>query len=646
MKKILILLSLICSIAVNATTYYVSATGSDAANGLTTGTAWQTLTKVNATTFSAGDQIFFKKGDGWYGTLTIGQSGSIGNVITYGTYGTGATPTITGFTTVTAWTNLGSNIWESTAVSSLSTCNMVAVNGVNTAMGRYPNGNAANSGYLTFQSHSGSTSITSSSLTGTPDWTGAEVVIRPNRWILNRSIISSNSGSTLVFIPATSYAPIDGFGFFIQNDARTLDVQNEWYYNPSTKKIRIYSISQPSDVKVASIADLCTINASNITIDGLAFNGANENAITGNSTLRSNITIKNCSLTLCGQFILSGINCTNFLVHNNYAGNSNDSGISGGTGDGVIITNNTIENVGIYQGMGTLIYAGITTGENENVLIQYNTVRNVGYVGISFYGDNTRIKNNLIDTYCKIIDDGGGIYTYTGARTAMVNDTIKGNIVLNGIGAKDGSSGNMTSTAIGIYLDNNTKNVEVSYNTVANTDTYGMLMNNPSYINIHHNTFYNNTPQIRGTAFTGFAMTNNIVSNNIFFSKTATQGAMSLIATDENLLGFGTINNNTYARPMLPSGDMFWTSQPSAAYVSRSFASWKSYLSQDANSTLLSNTVSSVDDFTFQYNATNTEVTAALPYTCKDLSGYYVGGSVSIPAYSSQILLIDMLDLL
>ena len=106
----------------------------------------------------------FKRGDTFYGSLTIKNSGSSGNPITFSAYGTGAKPVITGFTAVTAWTNKGGNIWESTnAVSTLSTCNMVVVNGVNTPMGRYPNSDAAKSGYLPFQSHSGTTSITSSS---------------------------------------------------------------------------------------------------------------------------------------------------------------------------------------------------------------------------------------------------------------------------------------------------------------------------------------------------------------------------------------------------------------------------------------------------------------------------------------------------
>src|ERR1035437_6901832 len=200
MKSLLLLLFLIFGLTANATHYYFSNTGSDAASGTSTGTAWQTITKLNATTFAAGDIISFNGGDVFYGAMVISQSGSAGNPITINSYSTG-NATITGFTTVSAWTNLGSNIWESTgAVSALATCNMVKINGVNTPMGRYPN-----TGYLTFQSHSGTTSITSSSLTGTPNWTVAGLVVRSSQWTLDQTFITAQSGGTLTYSPALTY---------------------------------------------------------------------------------------------------------------------------------------------------------------------------------------------------------------------------------------------------------------------------------------------------------------------------------------------------------------------------------------------------------------------------------------------------------
>jgi hypothetical protein len=45
-------------------TYYVDFTGGlDSNNGTSTGTAWKTVAKVNASSFSAGDNVLFKRGE-------------------------------------------------------------------------------------------------------------------------------------------------------------------------------------------------------------------------------------------------------------------------------------------------------------------------------------------------------------------------------------------------------------------------------------------------------------------------------------------------------------------------------------------------------------------------------------------------------
>ena len=240
----------------SATNYYVSNSGNDSNPG-TELQPWATINKVNSTSFSPGDRILFKKGDTFYGSLTIRNSGSSGNPITFGAYGTGEKPIITGFTTVSSWTYLGSNIWESTnAVSTLSTLNMVVIDGVNTPMGRYPD-----SGYLTYESYVSNTSITSSSVnSSTTNWTGAEVVIRKKQWIIDSYLITNHSGGTITYADGGAYNGVNDYGFFIQNDIRTLDATNEWYYNSSTKKISVYNESQPTNVKVAAISNIAVID--------------------------------------------------------------------------------------------------------------------------------------------------------------------------------------------------------------------------------------------------------------------------------------------------------------------------------------------------------------------------------------------------
>lgn len=86
-------------------TYYIKNGGSDSADGLSDANAWATIAKVNGLTFSAGDSILFAKGSIWREQLTVPSSGSSGNPIIFGAYGTGADPIINGSALI-------GNIWS------------------------------------------------------------------------------------------------------------------------------------------------------------------------------------------------------------------------------------------------------------------------------------------------------------------------------------------------------------------------------------------------------------------------------------------------------------------------------------------------------------------------------------------------------
>jgi hypothetical protein len=77
-------------------TYYLDATGGNDANtGLSTAAPWQTIAKVNGSTFNAGETICFKRGEAWSTTqLLITQSGAAGKPLIFDAYGSGAQPLI------------------------------------------------------------------------------------------------------------------------------------------------------------------------------------------------------------------------------------------------------------------------------------------------------------------------------------------------------------------------------------------------------------------------------------------------------------------------------------------------------------------------------------------------------------------------
>jgi hypothetical protein len=209
--------------APTATIYYVSSSGNDANNGTSTATPWKTIAKVNsvwaAGTFAPGDQILFKRGDTWTGeTIVPTESGTSGNHIFIGAYSTGTSnPIISGFTTVTSWTSLGSNLYVTTSeITSSSTYrpNIVAINGVPYAKGRYPNANASNKGHLTIDSHTGQTVLVDAALPSSPDWDGAQAVLRMQRWFNDTVTIASHSGTTVTLARNATSELRNGWGYF------------------------------------------------------------------------------------------------------------------------------------------------------------------------------------------------------------------------------------------------------------------------------------------------------------------------------------------------------------------------------------------------------------------------------------------------
>jgi len=75
MKKILSLIfSTLLAISARANNYYFSNAGNDSYSTVQAqnqATPWQTLSKYNSTTFLSGDTIYLKRGDLFYGTISV-----------------------------------------------------------------------------------------------------------------------------------------------------------------------------------------------------------------------------------------------------------------------------------------------------------------------------------------------------------------------------------------------------------------------------------------------------------------------------------------------------------------------------------------------------------------------------------------------
>ena len=650
MRGILSLLLCLFSIIASATDYYVSSTGNDSANGLSSSTPWKSISKVNSefSNLNPGDRILFKRGDVFYGTIKVEKSGTASSPITLSSYGTGALPRISGFTTVTGWTNAGGGIY-SKSISCESSPNILVLDGTNKAKGRWPN-----TGWKTIDSYSGTTSFTDSDLPSSPDWTGAEVVIRTFASLVDRSTVLDHNGNSLSYTALTQ-DPVNGVGYFIQNHRGTLDTYGEWSYNKGTLYMFFGSENPDNhDVKI-SIRDRLIIMLSKhyITIDNIHFEGANLDGIYND--LSDYMSVKNCVIEFGGQQgIKAEANSDHLLIENNTIRNNNNVGIylRGDNSIGNIIRNNNVSYSGYLLGMGTsgyYAYCGIIN-DGPSSLTTYNKVEQTGYCAIRFGGQNCEVSYNFIN-YCNLCkDDGAGIYSWRDYNTGKV---IKNNIILNSLACPDGWAYYEVLRSHGIYLDG-VRNALVSNNTAAGNDGCGIFINVGQGITAENNTCYDNIWGLRITSDPDRLARYHNINHNILFAKEVVnpsdnwnQIAFGVVTKldGSDLPNFGTSDYNYFARPV--NNDNYieawknawgWAPGDRMAY---NLSEWQSAYGKDSHSSPSPITVSDPNKIRFEYNASTTSKVVSLDGSYIDVKGAKYNGSITLAPYTSAVLMVD-----
>lgn len=561
MKKILIIIFFFLSLTGFSTTYYVSTSGSNGNNGTSSGTPWQTLAYTSGK-YSAGDIILLKRGDTWYETLTVSASGSSGNRITFGAYGTGDNPVVSGFTVVTGWTNAGGGIY-SKSISTSSTPNMVTVNGHNTPIGRWPDMSETTgwpSDTYTPSSFS-STQITDSRIplptTVDLDDSGAEVVFRGSQWVNERELITNHVDHTITY-GATSYHEFGtGTGYFLQNHPYFLTRYSEWCYTSGTFRMYFGGVDPTTKtVKVASRDNAVVLSSrSYVTLENITFEGGNQASVYVSNS--SNVTITDCIVRFSGYQGISGNNADYLMVNECTVSHSNNVGVypSGGSLNATIQWS-TIDHSGYINGMGgsnDADYSGIICEDDAAAgnlhLITHNKILSSGYDGIR-WGEPIEISYNYIDSVCLNKSDGGGMYAFQ--RNGDVTKTIKYNIVLNSMSVDYG--GGDDNSSHGIYHDGSF-NVDVQNNIVANCGGAGLFNNGGSDNTWTDNIGFNclrsfwimsNPPigePVENIVVTGNTIVSTDIPNGKFAWWLVTKGAESYLS------GFGTIDYNHYASP-------------------------------------------------------------------------------------------------
>lgn len=632
------------------TTYYVTPSGSGSGTGLDSGNT-MSYAALFSKTLVSGDIVKFKGGNTYQGQH-FAKDG-----VTYDRYSAGTNPVISGSTTLTTWALASGNIYWASVSSTQP--QSVTLDGALVGMGRYPN-----TGYLTYTSHVNNTSISGASVGTLPTtFVGGEVVIRKARFIMDRHIITAQSGTTITYSStnfygnSSNYDPDNGNGYFVQNHLDALDQLGEWYYDKVNSRLYMhFGTGTPAGrvVKAATVSQLVPLNSTaNVTFNNIDFEGGNT-GIQNNGT--TNITFNNCNFRYQGTAIY-GNDCTNLTMN---GGSISDCGSNGFNVEssnvanitGTTVTGVTIKRTGLIAGLGEsgdARYSAINVGGN-NTTVTNCTVIKQGFNGISFDGDNVLVKRNLVDSSCLVKDDGAGIYTFSLNNVTRSNRIIEENIVLHSIGNYLGGeyNGELYGQAAAIYLDGFANHVILRYNFCAGGSWMGIFENGNSSNSIVDNTTFD-FPYgiaITQTATTGFGSVRNLVmTGNTCIARTASQMALlvTILFASDNPSSFGTnINNNLYGRPLDDNLTIRVNrgSYPGATGVTDiSLATWKSTSGLDSASSKASVTTSNVNNLRYDYNYSPSSIPLSLGAVYKNISNTSYPGIINLSPYRGEVLI-------
>lgn len=631
--RIILLCLLGLSFSANATTYFVSTSGSNGNNGQSQAAPFQT---VNAAVSAvvAGDSISLKRGDVFPCDYYLPT-----NNIKWGAYGTGANPVFSGFVTVGSWVNEGGGFYSYTDAGLPAFLNVVSVNGA-----FQPKRTSFT--YSTFQAHTGTGTgtITDNTLSGSPSLVGGELVIRKRRWVTDRASITAHSGGTLTYgnitghSTALAYTPFDGYGYFVQNHSSVMTTIGDWKYDGSGKKITMYfGGASPSSyvVRLSKTYRFAGLDGTGNTFTGIDFTGLNQY---GFSQAGNNLSMINCNFSFIGEGAIYVTNRTGITFTGCTFTDMPNNGLSGDTGcDNWAVTGCTFTRIGNWPGMGgsndNKYIASYISG--ANMIAEGNTVTDVGLYGIYFRGDGCIVRKNLIQNYCKVKDDGGGIYTFEGNVVSNTTGRIvEDNIIINGVGVSAGSAeGGLL--AHGIYLDEKSSQITVRRNTIIGANS-GIFLHNASNNILKKNTIVGTQKGIKyrtydsGDPLTGVAADSNIIAI------TAGNYINQFSSSQSTLAGKITSTNNRYVATD-STGNIFSTAINSGGGDESpiTFAAWKSITGADATSYF-----KNAPTYRIEYNATSSPVGVSLSGNLyQDVYGNNYSGSANVPAYGSILLL-------
>jgi parallel beta-helix repeat protein len=497
---VLILLSII---TINASTYYVDqVTGNNNNSGLSESSAWKTITKVNSFAFQPGDNILFRSGQLWREKIYFTKSGTSASRITFGAYGAGEKPIISGADLVTGFTQYSGNVWSKSVTITVPQ-------------------------QLFFNNLRGVKKASRAELVSDKDWyydTAAK--------ILYLYSLQNPSSYTAPGIEASSR----DYAIYITADYVTVrDIQIE-----KTSQSAITFSGNANFCIVDNITMYQWTNEENSSRAGVLINGKNCSVL--NSTFGRNTGDDIADQNWAGYLtILSYGNdpeiANNFIYHNSTENENKNGNFTAGIKINLTRGTTKIYNNYIYHTGSNAIYLSGYSLSGDVYEIYNNQIHYPGQAGIALYktrsgdgiggigyvyGNTVTYANRLGGEVGGNGNQSAGIHFNDGVQSGTESSKpfMKWYCYENNVSNSQALKIPNGQDSDGIALDFNANNVEVYRNILYNNYGKGLYIWNADNCKVYYNIIYGNDAGCTVTAQSsggGETSNNNEIYNNTFY---------------------------------------------------------------------------------------------------------------------------------
>ncbi len=666
MKKvqtILFLATMLCSLHVHATTYYLSNSGNDNNQGTSGKQSWKTIARLNKANLKPGDSVLFHAGQSFIGTIQVSQSGTIKKPIVFSTYGDGPKAIISGAYKIDNFQPEPENIY---AAKVDETIKHLYCNNQIMTIARYPNKEV-----LTMEGGDKQYLIEENKPFSDEVLVGATARLRPINWIYDYRKIAKVEGSKLhfesVMFHNANYQGVcsPGWSYFLDNKKEFLDAPNEWIFDASSNKVLLYQNEplQENQTFFASFIDNGLIlqkEVSNVVIDGLQISYYSLDGMVFKGE-NKNIRIANCAFHSLHR---NGLSCemhgSGLRIQNNHFADVYGRGISLLESWNCEISKNKLNRIGMQPAYGISGLNGAigilisnrerVSGEEQIIsnqnLISHNHIDSIGYIGIRIDGSYNTCEYNSINNTMLTLNDGAAIYTWARDTSFTHHNVIRNNVIQNVVGNTFGTTSDHKMNN-GIYLDNGAHHIRVTNNYISGAGS-GIHTNAGSYNNtITGNTVFGNNTGISfaqwGNGRFETECENNICTNNLVFNTLNMHPTLRLQHTYAPEFNPGIIDSNLYASPMEVYHIYYTTIQEGCKNIRQyTLEAWQKASQFDAHSTFIN--IPSGTQYEYFVNDGDTDKSIDLESNkeYKTLQGENIKGNLRLEPYSAKILLYNL----